>query len=302
MEIRKVVKGRSGLLLAKTEYYQKVSLISRDSKVRAGDFVKAELIRDEETYAVYKCATIPENRMVIVVESPLSGSCSATYYWNGQEESTRYFKTEEIENSYVEEFTEHSSVCTRRGYTSGGNWDILLINKGKEKNVLTIFIKSKFNHFVLEELGVWNLHANGPRFYCEDSLRTYAEFVEAWQNYDHRGFRDLVSQFGTWEPGHEGMTSKETSVTEWDVLVPHLAAWTAFNRMVRDNRQYIYNNHPDGVWGYCIPMGGGVSHHYCLYPLLDKAVVFFRSVADITKDRVMEFLAKNKSIFPSLKS
>jgi len=282
-EIRKVVQGEKGLLLAKTEYHQKYHIVTKNSKVQPGDFVEATPVRDAEKYTLYKCVTIPVDRMVVEIIIPRGCSDSAVYHWNGGEESAGYFKTAEIE-PHIEISTGHSSVHIYRGGTFGGYRRLVLIKKGEEKAGIGVFIKSQFCYFVLEGMGIWNLHANGPRFQYKEELRTYKDFENAWREYNY--------------PAHYRPTPFTSE--EWEVLIPHLAAWTNFVRIVRDNYDYIYEHRPHEIWPYCFPVSGGANHYCCLTPLLEKVAEEFKEISRENRENVIRFLAETKSVFPNL--
>lgn len=294
--IREVVLGEKGLLLAKTEYHQKYHIVTKDSEVQPGDFVEAMPVRDAEKYTLYKCVTIPVDRMVVEIITPRGCSNSAVYHWNGEEESAGgYFKTAEIE-PHIGMCTGHSSIHICRGGTFGGYRRLALIKKDEEKAVHDVFIKSQFNYFVLEGMGIWNLHTNGPRFEYKKELRTYKDFENAWRKYDYLGHQKVVGILGP----NEGHRSTVFTHEEWEVLVPHLAAWTDFVRMVRNYYDYICEHQPPEIWQFCFTMSGRANAYYCLTPLLEKAAEEFRRVENITKENVIRFLAKTKSVFPTL--
>lgn len=298
-EIRKVVQGEKGLLLAKTEYAQKFHIVTKDSKAQPGDFVEANVVRNEEKCALYKCVAIPKDRMVLEIVTPRGCSDSAVYHWNGVEESAGYFRTAEIE-LHIEESTGHSSVHNYRGGDFGGYRRLALIKEGAERTVLGVFVKSQFRYFVLEGMGIWNLHANGSGFQYRKDLKTREDFENAWRQYDHGGFSKHMGTFGPWVPGLEGTRPLESSRTEWDILVPHLAAWSQFASKIEALKMCVGSECPEELRPYGFTAGWGANHYACLNPLLDKATEFFTSVADITKERVIEFFAQTESIFPEV--
>ena len=280
-EIRRVKKGRKRLLLERTEYSQKHHLVDRESvDIEEGDFVEATLMREEEKFTLYHCKLILPYRMVVTTIDVPGGITKGSYRQNTVHESTEYLNEEEIAPHFAIT-TKHSSIRYYAGSTMGNNWEYALVREGNEQAVIQSFVRSKFRHFLLEDVGLWNLHKNGPQPDCREGFQKREEFESAWR-----------SRMETERYGQQCGFSK----TEQDILIPHLAAWTEFAAKVRgvDDIKSLR----DEVEEYCFYLTGAADHYHCLNPLLPH--LDFKSVARVTREKVFAFLAEHESVFPEV--
>ena len=290
MEIRKVKHSDRGLILWSTKSRQKIHMVTRDSHVSVGDFVVATVLRANKNYALYHCTRIPDERMIVELAIPRGASRFATYHWKGANESAGYFDTTGME-PFVEAATDYDGSYWGPGETLGVN-RVVLIYSGSEEKARGIFVKSQFRHFVLEDLGVWNLHANGGADFrgCE----SFFDFLQVWRQYKHpKSFERIV---GVKNP----MDLVETNRSEWHVLFGHLAAWSLFARSIKNTGMCIGSEGPEQLRCYGFTMTPGANAYACLNPLLDRVERFFYAPSDITRKKVFQFLAQNKSVFPAV--
>ncbi len=302
-EIRKVVQGKKGMLLASTEYNQKYHIVSRDSRVKPTDFVVADLVKEEEKYAVYRCVSISLDRMVVELVIPQGCGAHGRYYWNSKNnEEVGFIDPDDIREHYEVE-TWHSSIHLHRGGTLGGQSVLILVRQGSEKDVLKVFVKAQFKHFLGQEMGVCNLLENGPRFQYEKELKISEDFLEAWKKYDHHSFRGLANIFGPWEPGKEGKAPIGTTSTEWDILVPHLAAWSFFASEVEKKMHHFpWGKTSEVIKPYVYSFAYGVrAFEYAAFDhFLEEAAELFKAPSEITRESVLKFLSERKSQFPEV--
>ena len=136
------------------------------------------------------------------------------------------------------------------------------------------------------------LHANGGADFrgCE----SFFDFLQVWRQYKHpKSFERIV---GVKNP----MDLVETNRSEWHVLFGHLAAWSLFARSIKNTGMCIGSEGPEQLRCYGFTMTPGANAYACLNPLLDRVERFFYAPSDITRKKVFQFLAQNKSVFPAV--
>jgi hypothetical protein len=139
MEIREVAYGRAGLILVSKGYNQKYHLVAKHSDVEARDIVQANLIRDEDNYAIYECKKIPSSRMILkLVDFSFYNNNKNLAIWKGEE--ARFVAIPEQYVAIPEQYIEcQTKIFTRY---SNGFTQLALVKCGDEEAVWNLIKKS----------------------------------------------------------------------------------------------------------------------------------------------------------------
>ena len=207
--------------------------------------------------------------MLVKVRLSNQSNDAATYYiYNGR----RYV----VDVIVMPEFYDHVEDCVEsfsgsynfRGRDFYNESRVYLVKDGRIKDILKLFVKSRF-FSVAQEVGIFGLHANGPHFEFDKNLKSYEDYEEAWSNYDPSRIWLKISH------------------KEWEILVPHFAAWTEYAAKCQKNEnrgnKYCFHN-------------GKANYFHCLDPLFSK-LDFFAFISDVHRSNFMKFLNKYKTIF-----